>query len=320
MRNGGDSFTLNAHCLTVFPAGSNGIEQPDLRRLSSLHTCRIVGEILKRCNKNRDIDIGDYNRGMSACRVCIDAITPRGLTALRRSDRVRVLGRFAGGLYLDCTDDILALTASTILLTPLSARLTADSALPDLQPGETFDKDRLDLGAAQAWSPRPDWSRFDVDAFVHAAAEALREADALLRREAPAVLAAATGPLPEALLGLGPGLTPAGDDVLVGRLLARHAGLTAAPWPAGAVERLLGLAESRTTRLSLAFLRAAAAWECGEAWHALGPGSGSRAEAIRVILGTGQTSGAAALWGFLTAGEAATNDASQRHDPGLPNR
>ncbi len=257
---------------------------------------------------------------MASGRARVDVIAPRAAAALRQSDRAHVLGRFSGGLYLDCAGDIVALTDAVIPLTPLSAQLASDSALPDLQPGNTLFTGTLDLGAARPWSPRPDWSGFDAEAFVLAAEDAFRAAEGLLRREAPEVLAAATGPLPEALLGLGPGLTPAGDDVLVGRLLARHAGVVADPWPTLAVDRLLASAKNRTNRLSLAFLRAAAVGECGQAWHALGPGSGSRTEAIRVILGTGQTSGAAALWGFLTSGEAATNDASKRHDPGLPNR
>lgn len=251
----------------------------------------------------------------------VDLLTPSTATALGGSERVRVRGSFSGGMYLDCADGIVALTDADIPLTPLSARLVRGCALPELRPGDSLRTDSLDLSSARLWSPRPDWSTFDPQGIVLAAGEALHRANELLRREAPEVLAVATGFLPEALLGLGPGLTPAGDDALVGRLLALHAGLVAFANPATvAIDRLLTIAENRTNRLSLAFLRAAAAGECGQAWHALGPGSGSRAEAIRVILGTGQTSGAAALWGFLTAGEAATNDASKRHDPGFPNR
>lgn len=262
---------------------------------------------------------------MGHSRVGVELIAPRASIALQASAFLHVRGRFAGGLYLEGSSGILALTTGRIALTPISARVASDSALPDLPPGEHVSADLFDLSTTRVWSPRPDWAAFDALAFGASADEGRSVAGARLRHEAPAVLAAAeTGWLPEALLGLGPGLTPAGDDVLVGRLLAWHAGLVPVGGPTAAIHHLLVNAENRTNRLSLAFLRAAAAGECGQPWHdlwpALGPGSRSRAEAIRVILGTGQTSGAAAFWGFLTAGEAATNDASKRHDPGFSNR
>lgn len=262
---------------------------------------------------------------MDHSRVGVELIAPRAATVLQTPAILHVRGRFAGGLYLDGSSGIVALTNATIALTPISARVAPDTALPDLLLGERVSADLIDLSTARVWSPRPDWAAFDATVFNASVDSERAEADARLRQEAPGVLAAAkTGWLPEALLGLGPGLTPAGDDVLVGRLLAWHAGLVSVSEPTGAIDRLLVSAEPRTNRLSLAFLRAAAAGECSQPWHglwsALGPGSRSRAEAIRVILGTGQTSGAAAFWGFLTAGEAATNDASKRHNPGFSNR
>jgi len=107
-----------------------------------------------------------------------------------------------------------------------------------------------------------------------------------------------------ALCGLGPGLTPAGDDWLAGWLLAHHCS-----------EDLRGLrdleglivetAAARTTTLSRAFLAAAAAGEADESWHELLSALASEAanqrisEAADVILAHGATSGAAMLMGFV---------------------
>ena len=59
---------------------------------------------------------------------------------------------------------------------------------------------------------------------------------------------------PESLLGLGPGLTPSGDDLLAGALLAR-ARRGAAPAPP---EALLSVARRRTTTLACNLLELAA--------------------------------------------------------------
>jgi hypothetical protein len=250
-------------------------------------------------------------------RLPIEVLSPRAATVLARQNPCVVRGTFTGGLYLENDDGIIAVTRSEVPLTPLSARLGSGVALPRLHRGDVLPTATFDATQVRFWDPRPPWPALDVSAVLRLATSARIEAEARLQAEAPDVLArATTGLLPEALLGLGPGLTPAGDDVLVGRLLAAQA-----RWPLGGIPAspdlaapLLAAAENRTTRLSLAFLRAAAAGECGQAWHDLWPtpgaSSGSREAAIRVILGTGQTSGAAALWGFLTAGEVGTNDAS----------
>ncbi len=108
----------------------------------------------------------------------------------------------------------------------------------------------------------------------------------------------------QALAGLGGGLTPAGDDFIVGVLLAAWAGL-------GAAERALPLAPvvaaeaaSRTTTLSAAYLHAAARGECAAPWHALFAAllrakPAETLRALRRLLAVGHTSGADGLAGFL---------------------
>ena len=111
-----------------------------------------------------------------------------------------------------------------------------------------------------------------------------------------------------ALAGLGPGLTPAGDDFLLGLM----AGLRT--WPqflAGkglsveeACQAIYGAAVERTNLLSMALLQSAREGMFGEAWHILlaalrqGKAAEVRGAADRV-LGFGGTSGADALSGFL---------------------
>jgi hypothetical protein len=107
------------------------------------------------------------------------------------------------------------------------------------------------------------------------------------------------------LAGLGPGLTPAGDDLLLGFLagwwLSRPAGDCVQLCPA-----LAECAAPHTTRLSAAWLRHAGQAEFGEAWHDLTDAL-QQEQLVRVnqamarILATGATSGQAALIGFAAA-------------------
>jgi hypothetical protein len=103
------------------------------------------------------------------------------------------------------------------------------------------------------------------------------------------------------LAGLGGGLTPAGDDFLVGVMLRawlEH------PTPQLLCSAMLEAAGPHTTTLSAAFLRATARGECSAAWqHILSSlASGEESEfgsAARCILSHGHTSGADTLAGFL---------------------
>lgn len=118
--------------------------------------------------------------------------------------------------------------------------------------------------------------------------------------------------------GRGPGLTPAGDDVLAGVLLAR--------WGAtGPAERAESLAVAKgvaTNRISRAFLEAAARGQCIEPAHdllvGLVEGDEPAAERARLRLAAyGATSGAALALGI--AGELADADVDElcRRAPGV---
>ena len=102
------------------------------------------------------------------------------------------------------------------------------------------------------------------------------------------------------LAGLGSGLTPAGDDYIVG--------VMAALWLIGRKEMLSEMARIavvKTTALSAAFLRAAAQGEFMEPWHALvqtlcAGEIEAFSQAIKWVAQFGASSGLDALAGFAT--------------------
>jgi hypothetical protein len=109
------------------------------------------------------------------------------------------------------------------------------------------------------------------------------------------------------LAGLGPGLTPSGDDVLVGCLLA----LAALPDVDGAPvrEAIASSAGNRTTHISAAYLDAAVRGEASEGWHHLVAAMNTSdtvhvTAAARQVLSVGETSGSDMLGGFVLASRA----------------
>jgi hypothetical protein len=108
----------------------------------------------------------------------------------------------------------------------------------------------------------------------------------------------------ESLAGLGGGLTPQGDDFLLGCFIAVWAGLT----PKSSLHMLEEIADHaamRTTPLSSAWIRAAATGSCGEPWHDLFAAVLADQEtlvrsAADRLVSIGHTSGADALAGFLS--------------------
>jgi hypothetical protein len=105
------------------------------------------------------------------------------------------------------------------------------------------------------------------------------------------------------LAGLGGGLTPAGDDFIVGALLAVWAGLYG-PGLELLTAAVADAAAERTTTLSGAYLRAAARGECSARWHALfkallATEHAASRRALEALLAVGHTSGGDGLAGFL---------------------
>jgi uncharacterized protein DUF2877 len=105
------------------------------------------------------------------------------------------------------------------------------------------------------------------------------------------------------LVGLGEGSTPAGDDYLVGVLhaLALNGGGRAENL---LLDALVSVGEGRTTTASASWLAAAARGEASPVWRALldalaAGGDVATRRAVGAVRGTGHTSGAFSLRGFL---------------------
>jgi hypothetical protein len=111
------------------------------------------------------------------------------------------------------------------------------------------------------------------------------------------------------LAGLGPGLTPAGDDFLLGWMAgvflctAASSGRTFAQ---SCCTRMAAVASSKTTRLSAAWLHHAAEGAFGAPWHALAASlyteeASQTGQALQRIAATGASSGHDALAGLRWA-------------------
>lgn len=183
---------------------------------------------------------------------------------------------------------------------------------------------RVELGAAEPWSGR--LSRLDGRAWrersahVHAiadtrsvrpgldqmpAARSTLEAlgAALSDGDHPRALAAA-----DRLVGLGPGLTPSGDDALLGVEAALH---VVGHARSGSLVGSLADLDRRTTTVSAAMLRHAARGEAAERIHRLlavllAPSTAGLADTLDDAVAWGATSGADTLAGVLVALDAVT--------------
>jgi hypothetical protein len=188
------------------------------------------------------------------------------------------------------------------------------------------------LASAIPWNPQPDWDHLrarkpQVVAGAEVIAAILTEAGwALARCGLPEAVCeqAARGQADavRALVGLGPGLTPAGDDWLAGWLLAQHLvgedlrGFGPTVGWHNLEGLIVAITADRTTTLSRALLACAAAGEADAACHAL---LATLAEvpmtnlpiyqSTKVILSHGATSGAAMLTGFCAGVVHLTPDA-----------
>lgn len=233
----------------------------------------------------------------------------------------RVLGVFPQAAYLAVDGaapgrDVLALLAPGAVRQPIGVVLPATAAVRCL---ELLGTDGIDVrvggGRVQLatttllprrwWTTRPSgalregWARLPLPplpAEVSAPARQLATALRPHHRGADGLERAVS-----AVTGLGPGLTPAGDDLLCGAL----AGLHAASDPAAArlADVVRRLAPVRTTRLSAALLVAAADGAALPELAALlaAPTPDRAAAALRRLRAVGHTSGACLGAGALLA-------------------
>jgi Protein of unknown function (DUF2877) len=157
------------------------------------------------------------------------------------------------------------------------------------------DAVRIDFASASVWRPSSPAKPSDPPRL---------EIPPAIRRQGRAFLdwLAGKGEPEDSLIGLGPGLTPAGDDFVGGAMIALRAFGNDARRVALA-DRIaawaLPLAQARTSRISRAHLECAAAGEGHEALHAFLDGFG--AEDLARLARIGHSSGLDAAAGALLA-------------------
>jgi hypothetical protein len=180
---------------------------------------------------------------------------------------------------------------------------------------------RIRVRTRRWWDPSPVLGPVSLSRLTHGAlalaAETAEERCGLADHPGPGLLAdrCAEGDLAHAvdaaerIVGLGPGLTPTGDDILAGLLISLrlfggsvHGGEPAvrlADWLGAAVT---AHADTRTTALAATLLHCASRGQAGAEVAAVLRGIAGQAPlrpAVRRLLGVGHTSGADLTWGLL---------------------
>lgn len=239
---------------------------------------------------------------------------------------------------LSLVDERIGVGPFSIVLEEFPTGVHAESRLLVFENGLWLDDWLIDADEAPIWQPVPTWAGLhaaptlvqqaasDISRLLaaHAPQDSLARlvlADAvastlpariqqLAEQNIPLLLAGLQGndnaKITEAarkLAGVGPGLTPAGDDFLLGAMY----GLWATRPPTATqqtAETIAAVAIERTHALSAAWLAAGSRGEAAAPWHQLvaaiaaGDSAALQAAALR-ILPTGHTSGADALAGFM---------------------
>jgi hypothetical protein len=166
-------------------------------------------------------------------------------------------------------------------------------------------------GLSQLYSERPaegEGSGGMLDAMLERARRPARSlVQSLAAGERDAAVEAAAQ-----LAGLGGGLTPSGDDFIVGTMYAIRL-LGELDWAAATARRLAETAGPKTVPISAAWLEAAGRGEASLAWHRLCAAvltvdPQAIDAAARQLLAVGHTSGADALTGFLMGVDAFAPD------------
>lgn len=230
----------------------------------------------------------------------------RGL--LTGPDReARVLGSHRTCVYLQVGSEVLVIESADALGLPCAVRLGIDSGSAALQGVRRTDPatvgrgvlavGELNVRVARWWAPRRPRPGIDPQR-LPALALSLAGHPAPVPIDAPVT----------DLVGLGPGLTPAGDDVLAGMLVALH--------HADARRRLaaqiLPLAAQRTTALSTTLLNHAAEGYTLPALIDLADSvaghapAGALPDVVARLMEVGHSSGTAMAWGLLRGARVAT--------------
>ncbi len=207
--------------------------------------------------------------------------------------------------------------------------LSIESAVSVSANDITLGSLNIPTSKAKLWNAIPDWDalhseRDNISAqltklpITNYSSSILQSSNSLASSLANADLSSSLMAAKE-LAGLGQGLTPSGDDFIMGAL---HAAWIIHPAEIASVltSGIADVAAPLTTSLSAAWLKSAGRGEAGILWHkffdALVAGDEIRiADSVEKILAVGETSGADALAGFVSVFSADKNSASA-HESG----
>lgn len=234
-------------------------------------------------------------------------ITKRAQEWLQKSHSIRILHLFDHSCNLvNERNGVLSLVTAVIGPGPFSIVVDKyNRSQFDLHMPITIDKNNqtlvigkteIDCSQAAVWQPQPNWEQLRRLQFSYLPIPQTFSADietyltqlcvGIATADSQKIYAGAYG-----LAGRGRGLTPTGDDILMGVIY----GLWVWQPDVALIELICDTAVARTTTLSAAFLKAAVNGEATIHWHDLVNG---KPHAIQNILKIGHTSGADALTGF----------------------
>ena len=246
------------------------------------------------------------------------SVTPAVNDWLTKTRHPRVLHVFDHACNLiNENRDVISLVTPRIGAGPFSWVVDPELFFPDHVDAQTpisVEANQLRLGdlhistdRATQWNPRPNWER------LHAGKDAIANlhihlpittyqslitnlSSSLTHADLPAAKETASK-----LAGLGIGLTPSGDDIIMGAL---YAAWIIHPLEIASVlgSEVADTASALTTSLSAAWLRSAGRGEASILWHNLFNAmlaDDNLQYPITNILSVGHTSGADALTGFM---------------------
>lgn len=260
------------------------------------------------------------------------------LTGPRRE--AAVLAVFPAAVYLDTDAAMVALVARDGIHQPHACVLpvaTAQAPFATVRRGQRFTvghgtvEGPLRLRVARWWNPVPTLPRTSTAQLRRRADVVAAQLEAHELAELAADLAAALGAddaaaacdLTDRLIGWGPGLTPAGDDVLAGLLAgARLLPVTVEAPPPSALDgvgrHIVERSAGRTTRLSMALLdharRGEVAVPAADVLRAL-VGRGDLTAAVAALLRVGATSGHDLAVGLVASARLAAAAARTQRTP-----
>ena len=251
-------------------------------------------------------------------------VTPRTINWLKQSYRIRILHLFPEVCNLAnesyqvlsvVTENIGAGPFSVVLQNAVWEGMTAETAV-SINPHTRaiyLGKTAVDTQNATLWQPKPDWQRLKTLNFASLPTPTQFSGrieqnfkillSGIKRRDLAKIVRGTQG-----LVGLGQGLTPTGDDILMGVLFGLWAYQPNPVWLEAILDAVMGGATGQsTTTLSINFLRAAAAGEATQPWHNLVNGDQN---AVEQILAMGHTSGSDSWAGFVRTAAACHSNKS----------